>query len=71
MFVRSYNGKTSFGLTVKTAVIWVNGQIFSFLLENLLVPIYTENLKSVSAVVAEESLDWRATRTDRHTDFDM
>ena len=63
MHVRSYSEKTFFGLTVITAVVWVNGQFFfSFLLENLLVPIYTENLKSVGAVVAEESLD-----SDTHT----
>ena len=62
MFVRSYSGKTFFGLTVITGVIWVNGQIFSFLLENLLVPIYTEKLKPVSAVVGEELLD-----SDTHT----
>ena len=30
MFVRSYSGKTFFGLTVITAVVWVNGQIFFF-----------------------------------------
>ena len=40
-------------------------KIFSFLLENSLVPIYTENLKSVSAVVAEESLE-----SDTHTHTD-
>ena len=38
---------------------------FSFLLENSLVPIYTENLKSVGAVVAEESLE-----SDTHTHTD-
>ena len=30
MSVRSYSGKTFFGLTVITAVVWVNGQIFFF-----------------------------------------
>ena len=63
----SYSGKTFFGLTVIMSVVWVNSQIFfSFLLENSLVPIYTENLESVGAVVAQESLE-----SDRHTDFDM
>ena len=39
---------------------------FSLLLENLLVPIYTENLKSVGAMVAKESLE-----SDAHIHFDM
>ena len=30
MTVKSYNGKTFFGLTVLTAVVWVNGQNFFF-----------------------------------------
>ena len=66
MTVRSYSEKTFFGLAVITAVIYVNGQTFSLLLEKSLVPIYTENLKSVGAVVAEELLE-----SDTHTDFDM
>ena len=70
--VRRYSGKTFFGLTLITAVIWVNGQFFSFLLENLLMPICTENLKSVAAVVAEESLESDTdTHTHTHRDFDM
>ena len=56
MTIRSNSGKTFFGFTVITAVIWVN-VFFSFLHENSLVPIYTENLESVGAVVAEEWLE--------------
>ena len=45
---------------------------FSLLLENSLVPIYTENLESVGAVVAEESLEsdihtHTHTHTNKHT----
>ena len=70
MTVRSYSGKTFFGLTVITAVIWVNGQFFSFLLKNSLVPIYTENVKSVGAVVAEESLESDTHRQTLTCDID-